>query len=122
MKYKPLIFLSFSLLAAGCDNKSETPPTTMVETQKNISRKSANEYLTCDDTIVLKRINSQTLNKIQKNERLELIDIVSMQRSGIQPDTIIHLLNITQSPCSPSKTGRGIGKTPIPTHEQGCSR
>lgn len=97
MKYKPLIFLSFSLLAAGCDNKSETPPTTMVETQKNISRKSANEYLTCDDTIVLKRINSQTLNKIQKNERLELIDIVSMQRSGIQPDTIIHLLNITQS-------------------------
>ena len=97
MKYKPLIFLSFSLLLVSCNNKSETPPTAMVESPKNISGKSANQYLTYDDTIVLKRINSQTLNKIQKNEPLELIDIVSMQRSGIQADTIIQLLNITQS-------------------------
>lgn len=95
MKRNPLIFLSLCILCMACDNRSEN--TTSLKTHEKRLEQGAGRYLTYDDILVLERVSHKTLDRIRKGQVLEFSDIVSMQHSGIQPDTMIQVLLFTES-------------------------
>jgi hypothetical protein len=97
MKYTSLIFLLLSILSTGCANKSEDSITTNFKKRATNREEAASQYLTRGDIEVLQRVSNKTLDRIQKGQLLEFSDIISMQRSGIQTDTMIQVLLFTHS-------------------------
>ncbi|MBM3201498.1 MAG: hypothetical protein FJZ56_03710 [Chlamydiae bacterium] len=99
MKRNILIIFSLCILCSACGGKSPTYTTSVVSKERS-SAECPNDhatYLSYEDRDVLARVSLKTLDKIKKGSALDTSDVIQMQRSGIQPDTMIQVLLFTHS-------------------------
>ncbi len=94
MNRKPLAILLLCITCVSCTQESRQTDNTIAKEKSSITE---DPYLSRDDVQILERISSKTLDKIRKGNTLDFNDVISMQRSGIQSDTMIQLLLITHS-------------------------
>lgn len=97
VKYKHLIYLSLSLFCVGCQKETQNQSSIALKDTKSLPQQALYQDLSRDDLLVLKRVSYKTLDKIQKKQMLDYTDVVFMQYSGINQDSIIQILIYTNS-------------------------
>lgn len=95
MKHKPLIFLFLCLIITACRYAEASSNISQKKREKGLEH--VDQYLSKGEIEKLKNISHKTYDKIQKRQVLQFADVVSMQHSGIESDTIIQILISTSS-------------------------